>query len=134
MTRVCPVIFLVLALLLASYGCVKNQSRQVVPQPPERTWRDMIAASHGVIAREQQAHLSGCKAMPAAPVCVLINRAGAAENLANKALATYCQFLPSDSADKKCVPVSSALEGLQSAMGNLSDLTAQLQVLAGAGR
>jgi len=124
------VILLVLALVML--GCVKNQAGQTVPQPPEKTWRDIITADHAVLVAEQTRRATACKANPTASVCVAINKAGAAENIARDALNVYCQFSPADPPTKACAPVPSALAALQSALGQLSDLTTQVQVLSGA--
>lgn len=119
-------------LLLLAFSCVKNQAGQTVPQAPEKTWRDIITADHAVLVAEQTRRAMACKATPAATVCVAINKAGAAENVARDALNVYCQFSPADPPEKACVPVASALTALQLALGQLSDLTAQVQVLSGA--
>lgn len=124
-------IFVLLILAAMMNGCQKNQAGQNVPQPPEKTWRDIVVSTGAILATEQRNHLDECKAQPSDTACVAINKAGAAHNLARVQLATYCQFAPNDPPDKTCVPVPSALAGLQSAIANLQDSIAQLQAIVG---
>lgn len=100
--------------------------------PPELLARDGIAAAKGFIETQQQLHLAECQAAPTESICVGINKAVAAQNLAIDALAIYCAS-PDFSQNKgPCVPNKSAEPKLREATDQLNDVLKQLEAMTGA--
>lgn len=100
---------LMTAVLLLATGCPKL----------EVVARDGIASAKGVIETQQALNLAACQADPAKEICVNINKAVAAHNVAVDALSAYCGFTESSSATDACVPVKGFEAALRGALGNL---------------
>jgi hypothetical protein len=97
--------------------------------PPEKTARDVIAASQGALVAAQARYHDQCVASPAQATCALITRAVGVQHVAIDALRVYCSFTPTTSVDAKCVPVKAALPALQAALSNLSQITLDVQAV-----
>jgi hypothetical protein len=107
------------AVLLLVVGCT----------PADQTARNIIAASNAVLVTAQAQYKTQCISAPSGRVCVAINTAGAAQNVALDALATYCQFTPQSPVAQACIPAKSALPALKAALANLQTITAYLKTL-----
>ena len=114
MKRKFGAMFAVLALLLA--GC-----------PSEKNFRDGIAAFHGFLIQAQDHHETECRAAPTKTLCVSINKAGDALNIARAALKVYCSGTPK-AGDQPflqggpCVVDKSAEPRMQAAFSELQKL------------
>ena len=116
------VIFAVGALLLA--GC-----------PSEKNFRDGIAAFHGFLIQAQDHHEVECKAVPTKTLCVSINKAGDALNIARSALKVYCSGTPKVGDEPflqggPCVVDKSAEPRMQTAFSELQKLLPVIKDLA----
>jgi len=110
----------ILALLLLS-GCGSV----------EQSARNVIVASSAVLSTAQSEFKAVCTVAPTQTVCVAINKAGAAENLAIDSLEAYCGFTATSDPSTVCVPVASAQAALQAAVANLNQLITDLKPLLG---
>ena len=97
--------------------------------PVEQSVRDSIAASKGVLVTAQVKYHDSCVANPIQQPCVVINKVVDVQHVVKDAFYIYCSFVPTDTPDKKCVPVKSALPTLQAAIANLNQTTADLKGL-----
>jgi len=99
--------------------------------PSEKNARDSIAAFDGYLTSAVSKHDAECKADVdnKLPVCGIVIRGIRAENAAVTALETYCQLTPGTGKDQslKCSPVKSLASGLQSAINNMNQLTAEIK-------
>jgi len=93
--------------------------------------RDVIATANALLITAQAQYKTSCIANPAQTVCIAINKAGAAQNVALDALSVYCGFTSSTPAGTVCTPVASGLAALQGALANLGAVTADLKSLLG---
>ena len=113
-------LFLSLVICIPQFGCGETYAKQA---------RDIIATSNALLMTAQAQYKASCIANPAQSICVAINSAGAAQNLALDGLSLYCGFTASSPAGTVCTPVSSALSALQAAIANLNTITADLRTL-----
>jgi len=99
-------------------------------QPVENSARDTSAALGGLLATAQTQNQQTCQAQPTQTVCVLINKGIAAQAALITATEAYCGWtvgvVPGDP-NAKCVPVKSAVQGLQAAIDNAKPFIAQLK-------
>ena len=122
------IIVLVIAavLVLLTGGC----------QPIEKSVRDVIAAEKGFLDKAEQNHLAECQASPTKSLCVAIQKAGEARNVAIGTLELFCSGLPkpgkkSFAEGGPCAPDKSAEPKLREALAdmqrNIADLKGVLQ-------
>lgn len=96
--------------------------------PKHETARDAIAAAKGFIEKAQQNHLAECTAQPEKSLCVAINKAVDAQNLAIDALDAYCAG-PFWLQGAACDPQALLADRLQQAVRNLNDTVKSLKEL-----
>ncbi len=101
-------------------------------QSLESNARDTAAALGGAITAAQAQYQTQCTATPTLAVCTLINKAVAGQNVLVTATEAYCGWsqttVPPDQTTK-CVPVSTAQAGLQTAISNANTLVTQLKAV-----
>lgn len=116
----------VVAVLLFAFACpAKNLDKNA---------RDTAAALGGLLTSAQSQHLDECRSDPTGHTCVLINRAGAAQNALITAEETFCGFQLTPSLpppETACAPVSSAGSALQSAIANANQFIGELKGTVG---
>lgn len=113
-------LLLLLLIITLTTGC---------SQPIEKTARDGIATASGVIRQYQSQYRAECTATPTGAACVTINQAIAANNTAIDALEAYCGFKPGDDLAGVCHPVTTAKDGLTTALNNLQAVVADVRRL-----
>jgi hypothetical protein len=94
--------------------------------------RDTAAALNGALVAAQTQHQASCTANPSQTACVTINKGIDGENLLISAIQTYCGWSPTvapSDPTATCVPVSSALAGLNSAVANANTLIPQVKAV-----
>jgi gamma-glutamyl:cysteine ligase YbdK (ATP-grasp superfamily) len=112
---------LVLILTLSLVGC----------QPAEVTARDSIAAAKGFIEDQQKQRLQECTADKSKEICVDINKAVEAQNLAVTALIAYCSDATFANNSGPCHPNRDLQPKLQAAIEQLNNIVNSIKVLAG---
>ncbi len=112
-------------ILLFSLGCSDT---------PEQIARNSIATATAVISKAQSGNTASCQGKPDQQVCVAINKAVDAQNLAITGLETFCGFSlspqPPD-ASAKCTPNKSAGANLNTVVNNLNQAINELKTLIG---
>ena len=96
------------------------------------TARDTAAALNGAIVAAQTQHQASCTANPTQTACTTINKAIDGQNVLVSAIQTYCGWSPATppaNPQAACVPVSSALAGLNQAVANANTLIPEVKGL-----
>lgn len=89
--------------------------------PIEQNARDTAAALQGAITTAQSQYQASCTQQPTAKECQIINQAVAGQNALVTAVEAYCGWSPTNPPNPtttKCVPVTTAKAGLQTAIAN----------------
>ena len=98
--------------------------------PVEQQARNTAAALQGTIVAAQAKYHDSCVGNPRQQVCEIINQGISGQNALVTAVETYCGWStvsPPADPNTKCVPVKTAEQGLQSAIANAAQLTAQIK-------
>jgi hypothetical protein len=106
--------------LLCGFSCspIQNQARNTA------------AALQGAIVAAQGQYQATCTSNPSQTQCTLINKAIAAQNALITADEAYCnwsQANPPSDPNATCVPVTSAVTALQTAINNATSFISQLK-------
>ncbi len=99
--------------------------------PLENQARNAIAGADGFLEQAQKNHLDECKANPSKDFpCGMINRAGAAQNLAIDSLRVYCGYTKATPPNTPCVANKSSAASLRAAIDNLNKIIADYKEAA----
>lgn len=99
--------------------------------PIENNARDAAAGLNGALTAAITKYQPVCNATPNAQVCNTIRSAIAGQNALVTAIETYCGWStaapPPDPIITKCVPLSSAKQGLVAAIANANQFTLEIK-------
>jgi hypothetical protein len=135
MTPRLKVLVLVLSLVLSlgMTACAKKSSSGTPGQPTGQSLinaaRDASAALQGALIAAQKQWQTTCQADQSQQTCQLINRGISGQNALITAEEAFCGWNPANPPppNNKCTPVSSAQEGLQSALANAQQLASEIK-------